>query len=415
MPETPKPERQARPARLMIVALVALGLLARLALALMTSEGPALAGLPESEEYLAIGRSVAAGEGFVLPGGSDVRPGAQAPRPQLARRMPGYSLILAAAEVLGTSTIRAALVFQALCGAATLLVVAWLAWRLAGAWAGVVAAALMAFDPYQAYFAALVSPLAPLGLALAATAAGGIAFSSAAGEGGRRVWPRAAGAGLALAAATYLESWAVWLLAPALVAALVMKDRRRLLAGWGVMAAVVAAALAPWLVRNALCVGGPVLTTGGGHALYQGTAPEDGAPPPPPPEGLDELGRDMFYLKQAAGRIADAPGAWVRLAAGRIGRLWSPAPMWEGDVPLPPLAGYTSLLPTGLLALGGVLALARRAQAVVWLLMAAIGVTLVHLAAAGPAHERLASMPTLAVLGGAAVAALLGRRGIPDE
>ncbi len=32
MPETPKPERQARPARLMIVALVALGLLARLAL-----------------------------------------------------------------------------------------------------------------------------------------------------------------------------------------------------------------------------------------------------------------------------------------------------------------------------------------------------------------------------------------------
>lgn len=413
MPETAKPERQARPARLMIVALVALGLLARLALALMTSDGPASAGLPESEEYLAIGRSVAAGEGFVLPGGSDVRPGAETPRPQLARRMPGYPLILAAAEALGTSTVRTALVFQALCGAATLLVVAWLAWRLAGAWAGVVAAALMAFDPYQAYLAALVVPGAPLGLALAATAAGGIAFSSAAGEGGRRAWPRAAGAGLALAAATYLESWAVWLLAPALVAALVAKDRRRLLAGWGIMAVVVVAALAPWLVRNALCVGGPVLTTGGGHALYQGTAPEDGAPLPP--EGLDELGRDVFYLKEAAGRIADAPGAWVRLAAGRIGRLWSPQPMWEGDVPLPPLAGYTSLLPTGLLALGGVLALGRRPGAVVWLLLAAIGVTLVHLAAAGPAHERLAAMPPLAVLGGAAVAALLGRRGVPEK
>jgi hypothetical protein len=414
MPEIAKPERQARPARLMIVALVALGLLARLALALMTSEGRA-SGLPESEEYLAIGGSVVAGEGFVLPGGSDVRPGMETPRPQMARRMPGYPLILAAAEALGTPTVRTALVFQALCGAATLLVVAWLAWRLAGAWAGVVATALMAFDPYQAYFAALVVPLAPLGLALAATAAGGIAFSSAAGEGGggRRVWPRAAGAGLALAAATYLESWAVWLLAPALVAALVMKDRRRLLAGWGIMAAVVLAALAPWLVRNALCVGGPVLTTEAGHALYQGTAPEDGAPLPP--EGLDELGRDVFYLKQAAGRIADAPGAWVRLAAGRIGRLWSPDPMWEGDVPLPALAGYTSLLPTGLLALGGVLALGRRAGAVVWLLPAAIGVTLVHLAAAGPAHERLAAMPTLAVLGGAAVAALLGRRGIADE
>ncbi len=411
MSDEPKPDSQQRFARLLMVALVALGLLARLTLAFVVGDDHA-ARLPESAEYLAIGRSAAEGEGFVLRPASGVGPANAAGRGDAARRMPGYPLILAAAKTACDAEGRAVPVFQSLCGAATLIIVMGMAARLAGLWASVVAAALLTFDPYQVYFSSQLVPVVPVGLALAVMTAAGLKFLKSVSDGGRRWWLWAALAGLALAVATYLEACAAGFVLLAGLAAVVSKQRKRLLAGWAIAVAVLVVALAPWLVRNAVQAGAPVLTTDVGLRLYEGTGPTGkDAEPPVPPEGVDEAGRCMFYLKHAAGRIAGAPASWLRRAALRAVRLWTPGTITGADaVALPAAAGYTSLLPTAALALTGLWVLRRRGVAL-WLFLAPVYATLVHCALTGPASDRLAVMPSLAVLGGVGLVTLLGRAG----
>ena len=409
MSEEPKPESSHRSARLLLVALVALGFMARLTLAFVMGDGHA-ARLPGSAEYLAIGRSVAEGEGFVLRAASAVGPAEVAGRGDAARHMPGYPLILAAAGTMFGMDDRAVLVLQSLCGAATLIVVIAMAARLAGLWAAVVAVALLTFDPYQVYFSSQLVPVVPLGLALVAVTAAGMTFLESVSDGGRRGWLWAALAGLALAVATYLEAWAAGFVLAAGLAAVASKQRKRLLAGWAVAVVVLVVALAPWLARNAVQAGAPVLTTDIGLRLYEGTGRAGGpCEVAVPPEGVDEAGRCVFYLRRAAGRIAGAPASWLRRAALRVVRLWTPgAVTGVGDRLLHPMAGYTSLLPTAALALLGLWVLRRRAVAL-WLFLAPIYVTLVHCVLTGPAGDRLTVMPSLAVLGGVGLVALLGR------
>ena len=270
MSEEPKPESSHRSARLLLVALVALGFMARLTLAFVMGDGHA-ARLPGSAEYLAIGRSVAEGEGFVLRAASAVGPAEVAGRGDAARHMPGYPLILAAAGTMFGMDDRAVLVLQSLCGAATLIVVIAMAARLAGLWAAVVAVALLTFDPYQVYFSSQLVPVVPVGLALVAVTAAGMKFLERVSDGGRRGWLWAALAGLALAVATYLEAWAAGFVLAAGLAAVASKQRKRLLAGWAVAVVVLVVALAPWLARNAVQAGAPVLTTDIGLRLYEGT------------------------------------------------------------------------------------------------------------------------------------------------
>ena len=401
-------QRDVRPARLLVVALVALGLLARLAPGLMMAPAQA-ARLPEAGPYLRLARSLAEGRGFVLTEESaDDAIGAT----YLARRMPAYPLLVAAAKTLVEAPLRATLIVQALCGTASMVLAAWMAYRLAGPWSAVVAAGLLAFDPYQVILAALFTPVTLTALGLTAASAGGVAYVGAV-RAGRRAWPWAAAAGLALAAAGYVEVWTLVLAPLALVAAVVSRRRRRLLAGWAVGAAVLAAALAPWLARNAERVGVPVLSTDVGRRLWTGTGP--GADAPAPPEGLDEVGEGVFYLEQGAGRIASAPGRWLRRGIGRVGRLWSPAlPDGLEDGPLGPAAGYTSLLPAGLLAVVGVWLLRRRGETW-WLLLVPVAATVTHVALAGWVGDRAAVMPPLAVLAGAGLATLLGRPKADDE
>jgi len=348
MAETPDRAASNRSARLLLVALLALGLVVRVALGYMMGERQA-ARLPESADYLAAGRAIAGGRGLVH---SAPESGPAAPQ------MPGYPVLVAAAARFFSLPVKALLLFQAGCGAATLGVALWAAWRLAGVWAALLTVVLLAFDPYQVYFVALVTPVVPMGLALALAMAFGLEFL-AAHAGGWRAWPWAALAGTALAAATYLDPWAARLVPLIGLAALVSKDRKRFLAGWAVAAAVMAILLAPWVL----------------------------------PHGL--------------GAGSSAPVAEL---FSREARLWSPAPMLD-EVGVPPLAGYTSLLPTAALALVGLWALRRRRAALVWLLAAPVALTLVRAVLPGAAHDRLAVMPALAVLGGAGLAAVLGRAG----
>ena len=409
MSDALQPDSQQRSARLLLSALVALGLVARLTLAFVMG-GSHAARPAESAEYLAIARSVAEGGGFVLPAASTAGPAGRGAEAEGARHMPGYPLILAAAKAAFDAPDRAVLIFQSLCGGATLIVVIAMAGRLAGLWAAVAAGALLTFDPYQVYVSAQMVPAVPMGLALAAVTALALKFIESVSNGARRGWVWAALAGLALAAATYLEAWAAGFVLPAGLAALASKQRRRLLTGWAVAVATLGVALTPWLIRNAVEVGAPVLTTDTGLRLYEGTIPAGDRPDvAAPPQGVDEVGRCVFYLRHATAAIAEAPASWLGRAPHRVGRLWAPGSITGADGgPLHPAAGYTSLLPTAALALVG-LAVYRRRGVTLWLLLAPVYVTLVHGILPGPASDRLAVMPSLAVLGGIGVVTLLGR------
>ncbi len=404
------PQRGVHPARLLVVALAALGLLARLTPALMMTPAQA-ARLPHAEPYLWMARSVAEGQGSVL------RPdeGPDADPPTLADRMPGYPLLIGSAKRLVDAPARGPLVVQAVCGTGVMVLAAWMAHRLAGPWAAVVAAALLAFAPLAALLAALLTPVTLTSLALAAWSAAGIGYLGAVRAGRPirvrtgRAWPWAVGAGLALAAAAYLEAWTLVLAPVALVAAAVSRGRRRLLGGWAVAVAVTLVALGPWLVRNAVRLGAPVLVTRTGRALYATTGP--GQEAAVPPEGLDEVGRDVFYLREAAGRMAEAPGRWFLGAARRAGRLWSPGlPPGLEDGPLNPVAGYATLLPVAGLALVGLWLLRRRAEAW-WLMLGPVAVTAAQALAGGWPGARTAVAAALAALAGAGLVRLLGRSG----
>jgi hypothetical protein len=414
MVETEKPPTSNRAARLALVGVIALALVVRLAPVQVINNWQAerLAG---SEDYLAIADSFVRGGGLVLPptGLGDFK------EPTLAWSTPGYPLILAGGqsrhlfESGEDSLVRTALLVQAVLGALATLAVAWMTWRLAGMWAAVIAAALFAFDPYQAYFVAMVAPMTLLVLGLALVTGAGLRFLGTLESGGRCAWLWAVAAGLALAAATYLEAWAAGLAVVAALAALLSGRRKRLLAGWAIGVAAMVIALAPWIIRNEEKLGAPVLSTSTGRTLFAGTVAADETPPPEvskQAQALDEAGRDMFYGWQAVGRIADAPLKWLALAGGRAGRLWNGSPLVADDRgPLSPMAGYTGFLPAVALAAAGLWALRCRRAMALWLLAVPIFITLACGVLAEPTYARLAMMPSLTVLAGVGLMAMLGR------
>ena len=420
----------SRRARMLLVALIALGLTVRLAMVFVMPEGKAAPTL-DAWANLQIGRSLAAGDGFALPvepRSEEVRPEAGGPAAgaearvseRLADRTPGYPLAVAAALRLAEQGIRLLASSQAVIGAITMALVAYLAWRLAGMWAAAAAAALLVFDPYQVYVCALALPIVVEGLVLAALAGAGLKFIDASKQGGR-AWPWAALAGLFAAAAVYLD-WRIAGLAVVVgVVALVAPGRRRYLAGWAVALVVVVAALAPWVVRNERLLGRPVLTTSLGARLYEsaciplrGGAVKDG--PADAPVDLEEVARNDWYLAAAWKAIAGDPLGWLGIAARQAAEIWSPWPLRESDgLPLPPVAGYTSLLPAGALALVGVWTLRRRPAVLVWLLAAPVYVTIVGAVLAGGVEDRLPAAPILAVLGGAGLAAMIARPDVHEQ
>jgi CHASE2 domain-containing sensor protein len=110
------------------------------------------------------------------------------------------------------------------------------------------------------------------------------------------------------------------------------------------------------------------------------------------------------------------PLKWLGRAAHRGAEIWSPWPAREpSGLPLPPVAGYTSLLPAGALALVGAWTLRRRAAVLVWLLAAPVYVTIAGAVLAGGVEDRLPVAPILAVMGGAGLAAIITRPSAEEE
>ena len=298
--------------RMTIPTRAAATLLVLLALALRV--GPALHPPPpqsDAADYQRLAVGMLDGRGYVDPAGNPT-----------AFRPPLYAAFLA---LLGGSEQVAAPV-QALLGAANVLLLVALGLRLLGSGpAPWIAGALLALDPVQAeassrllsetLYGSLVL-LALLALHLVAGMRGVVLAGACCG-----LAALTRSAGLPLIA--IVCAWLAW------------RHPRRWRAA-GVFVAAAALTLSPWILRNALVLGAPVLTTQGGITLYSSYRP---------PEGKifgvlvqdDEVRRAQArgeveadrQLTAAALRLAvSRPAETLRLALLKIAFFWVPID-WE--------------------------------------------------------------------------------------
>jgi 4-amino-4-deoxy-L-arabinose transferase-like glycosyltransferase len=318
------------PTRRAVFACVLVGLALRLAFALLYWVNQPLTH--DEREYLALGRSVARGEGFQYP--------ADEPRPGTAQqfgRAPGYPLFLATLRVMEPRehAPRRVQIAQAVVGALVIALIAAIAGRAAGPRAAVVAAAIAALYPPLVWMPAyMLSETLFSALALAAALVlqpRSIGTRSAAAASAARV-PRAG-----LVAGAILTGLAI-LTRPALIfflpfAALWLWKTRRL--GDALIFLLLAAlCIAPWTIRNhrvygrwiAVASEGGVTFWTGNHPLAVGDGDLAANPAIKRAElafraahpGLSAEELEPLYYRDALAWIRSDPAAWLRLMARKV-------------------------------------------------------------------------------------------------
>lgn len=399
-------DQQPAPWKMLALVLgIALGV--RVALGLFLPAGEAfIEQLPDQAEYLEIARSVLSGDGFVL-----VDERYALPQALLAQRMPGYPLLLAACG----GSVHAARIMQALIETSTVLATFLLARVWLNRAASLLAATLVALNPFLVYFSTLLLSET----VFTAMLAWGMVGLARPGPRGRGWWigmlllvlsvyVRPSGAPLAIV----LGLLSVFL---PVRHPLAVHSRWPLPVGLTTLVMLLAA-LAPWAVRNRLALGEWVwLTTNHGITLYDGwhidntTGGSDQSFVARMPQlGLmNETERDAYLKEKALETVRERPGRAVLLALKKAGRTWSPVPLSQGDRPIYLLAGLAYALPLFALALAGLLMSEVPRHAKVFLLAPAAYLTLVHVASVGSLRYRLPAEPMLAILAAAGVAALL--------
>ncbi|WZO98383.1 glycosyltransferase family 39 protein [Isosphaeraceae bacterium EP7] len=302
--------------------------------------------------------------------------------PHFALRTPAYPAFLAACRLLFGDRLLPARLVQAVLGAATVGLLAWLVERVSP-WPGVgwpvslLAAALAAVEPFLVGTSALLLsealflPLSTLMLACAAMA------WPATGTG-RRWWAWAFGAGVSAGLAVLSKpSWALFppLLALAWLVLAGQGRRKRAFAGGLLMGLGLTAAMAPWWVRNAEVFGRFVPT-----ALWMGASLYDGLSPTATGASdmrfldagdliaLDERAQDAELTRRSLAFARANPSRVLELAAIKARRFWSPWPNAEefGSRALA-VASATVTLPVYALMLAGVWDRRRDARALVLL------------------------------------------------
>jgi len=294
---------------------------------------------PDTTVYWLLAGAIRRGEPYEILDWGDL--------PRFAVRTPGYPLFLAGCQwAFGVRAMPVRLV-QAALGAGCVWLVARLARRavparcdLPGpAWTvPLVAAALAAFDPMVVANSALLLSEA-LFLPLILLAQWGLAVSWGPGLTRRAAAGWALATGAASGAAVLVRpSWALYV--PAALAVWVVLSRgsrRDALFRAALVAAGLAAVMAPWWARNARLYGRFVPTAiWTGASLYDGWNPwATGASDmrflaDPEFWPLDEEAQDAALTRKALAFARDNPGRVLRLAAVKAARFWSPWPNAEG-------------------------------------------------------------------------------------
>ena len=386
----------------------------------------AIEQLPDQAEYLALGRNLLHGQGLKF---FDPRFAEEV----WAFRTPGYPLLIAACG----GSVRAVRVVQALLDTSTVLAAYVLARRWLGRWPSLVAAGVVAANPFLVYFTGLIltetlfTAMLAWGMVLVVRVPETERPAGREAEGGR---PAAVGWGatflwllgaLLLVLSILVRQSAIALpLVLAVAAALVNRrhgapyHRRWPLPVGATVVLLTLLVLLPWAWRNYRVLGEWVWTTSnGGITLYDGLHPDaTGASDQsfvrsmPQLRAMGELGRSQ-YLSDLALQFARQHKRRVgELAAAKAARMWSPVPLSQeyGDwkyrtvgllytVPL-----YLAVL-LGLLR-GGATGAALPRAAKVFLLLPAIYFTAVHMLSVGSLRYRVPAEPPMAVIAASAAA-----------
>lgn len=311
-------------ARRLMVAAAAAGLAVRLAFGLSYWVHKPLTH--DEREYLALAQGLSAGRGFAYDAGHETG------TTQQFGRAPAYPLFLAAIGAGGREYDAAPArvqVAQSIAGAIGVWLIGVLAWRGAGAVAGVAAASVAAIYPPLVWICAYVlSESLYSTLALAAVVLLDRAIDRADGTKRGAAWAVAAGltCGVAIlvrpAMLFFLPLAALWLIA----------RRRAALAAALVIAALVV--VAPWTARNYRTYGRFVLVASeggvtfwtGNHPLARGEGDLAANPDIKLAEiefrarhaGLTAEQLEPLYYREAAAYIAAHPAWWAALLAKKL-------------------------------------------------------------------------------------------------
>jgi 4-amino-4-deoxy-L-arabinose transferase-like glycosyltransferase len=318
----------------------------------LTRTGPRLCLIAgDAEGYWELAQKLAAGDEFSI-----------YDPPRRVLRMPGFPLFLAAAMKLTDGSQLAIRLLLAGVGTGACGLVYWLGRELFDHEIGLLAAAIAAVSPTLIIFSVMFLSETLFAAALVACLISFVKLtkplpSRPGGEGsGVRGAPsdvttnhpsrRSQGereqkhvhwfaitAGALAGIATYVRP--TWLLVgPAFALWLGLRWGRR---GWWSGALVIvglAVCLSPWVIRNQLATGHPVVTTlWVGPSLYDGLHPRasgdsdmtfierDGLY-----DRLSEFDADQHYRREAWKFVRDQPGKAIHLAFVKLGRYWSPLP-----------------------------------------------------------------------------------------
>jgi 4-amino-4-deoxy-L-arabinose transferase-like glycosyltransferase len=379
--------------------------------------------LPDQREYLALGRNLLHGQGLKF---FDPRFGDEV----WAFRTPGYPLLVAACG----GSVRAVRVAQAFVDTSTVLAVYLLARRWLSAGVALVAAAIIAANPFLIYFTGLIlteslfTAMLAWGMLLVVGSQGN-AETGIPGEGtgwcSTLTWLLG---GSLLAGAVLVRQSAVGLPVLLAVAGAVVNrqagtpyHRRWPLPVGATVVLLTLLVLFPWAWRNARVVGGWVWTsTNGGITLYDGFNPDaTGASDQsfvgsmPELRRMSEVERSEYLSDQAKQFVRQQPRRAARLALTHAARMWSPVPLSQE------YGGWkyrtVGLLYTVPLYVAVLVALVRGAKvgaaeagvpqaAQVFLLIPAIYFTAIHMLSVGSLRYRIPAEPPMAIVAASALA-----------
>lgn len=409
-----------------LVGILIMATLVRVGLLLYAEKNPQRFDYPDSHRYLRVARNISAGQGPVE--SVEVKSGTD----------PLFPSILAVAAC-GENTDDATLmcrgrIINCFLGLVAVAMLAYFARRLGGEPVGLIAAALLAFDPILLFFNGLVLTETPYIVLLL----GACCCLTRAGRD--RGWIWAGLAGLLLGLGTITRStglllplvWVpiVWQLAklkftgqplispqaivgparppaPSSVRCSLMATTIFLMASW--------VALMPTVLRNYRLFGQFVpVRTGGGASLMEALGPwADGGPgmekivyPPFPPDA-NEVERDRLCRAAAWEWTRQHPAQALQLAFAKLQRTWSVtlhAPGY-GSVSYK-LMAWLSVGPELAFGLLGLWRVRRQGLIAGWLLTVPFYFTLVHMVFVGSVRYRAPAMPLVFVLTGIGMAYL---------
>jgi hypothetical protein len=387
----------------------------------------------DRDAYLSLARRLADGQGYVQPDGLT----------PTAFRPPLYPLVLAPALRVAPERLTVAMV-NLLAGLVTVLAVMSLARRTGscGPWTTALAGLIVAVDPLLLHNTALpMTEVFAAGLlavwfrqvVVNRTCEGWVSARGAFVEG--CLW----GLG-ALCRPVFLPLGLLATLWPTLTERTADRRAWRRRVGWAICGA--AGVLAPWIIRNGVVLGQPlVTTTHGGYTLLLGHNTvyyKDvvNAPPGAVWKGdsldewqqslearmaragvspSDELARDRWFTATARQVIRDDPWLAIRSGGTLLGRFWSIAPANVAHRPLPRAVVWGIAVGNVLVFLGATMGLVRawrqRHPVAEIALIAVLVFSAVHFVYWSDQRMRAPLVPVLACLAAMGVSQVWGRRG----